>query len=1150
MAYDLYQSSKLNKETLTKNNSFVSDARLMLTQRENYDLKDLETPEQVYDQFMEHFRYQNVNEVTALLDLEHVQKLDETGKKRFGRLMNTYDRMDSDLGLNAAQDYLGGVLTAPSTYAGAFSFGAGKAASQAGLQGVKWGIRQAIKSGGLRSAAGSMAVEGAGAGATVYAQESTRVESKMKDEVDLTQVGLATGVSTLTGGLLGLGLGTRKAMTSNVGGRLSRISTLRDNKGIQLAHKTATQETFKNASTKTTAGTIADVLIRRAEEIATEKAAKTGKKARKASLRETVGEQIKEGEEVLKNKGMGWDMTATMDVMTIQNISAAAARIDELIPKDIPNLPKGTLERLTSRFTRGLSFVPDEDLTKILRDHNVTKRQLMSVYPTIVSEAGRVLQAQSAIGSKLGKASKDAVKRVATQLDELDQLLIRQGINAVEQTAPVRRELDDIVDKNAFQRLHSTWVDVNKARIGFMTMQTTTTIRNTSNGYLRNFNYALDNLGTGLVYLGKGSFKSAMNPTDEMAKAEAKRAVRTGVAMIKGNFASAVLQKDLVLGLESNSTNALFTYMRNQPELEQTITRALLRDLGDVAGITGDEGGILKAARTVNFFNTMSDNMFKRAVFSREIDKALRIKPLVITKKVNMTRPDGVRITEVKDTYDTLDKVVSSGNIGSIDDKVFADAMKEALEFTYQTSDFSQRKGYFNKGASAFINIASTSFGGMFAPFPRYMVNQFRFAYEHSPLMGLINLGGIKNKVPPKILAKNPDNITDPIEKMEYNNALKDFKYIDNDKILGVDFSEEAIGKQISGLGMIGTFMALRYNFGDSTTGPYEYINPITGDKVDARASIGPFSMYAWAADLMYRYNVGGFRGEDAPVYEGDKFTARPILEALVGQQGRAGTGLDMIDTTVNLFIDNFDDEEDFVDFEAGAAKFIGSYLNTYTVGAGTLKDILGTVDERYRRLPDNADVDFLDYVFNQAVRSIPIPYTEEDKLLPSTYKSSPVERNNPILKLVTGLTPLESQNFVKDEMDRLRLDYFNVVPKRIRMDPELNSEAKALMGKFVERELASFINSPDYTGSLNDEQKKSKLKTQINILRTTARNAVMDPNRYGHLPTTSSEVQHLLKIGYFNKSKAERKLLKANYASLNEGADLEEDEEWGFQVK
>ena len=61
-----------------------------------------------------------------------------------GRLMSAFDKMDSDLGLAAAGDYLGGVFTAPSTYAGLFSFGAGKAGAVAANQGIKFGIRQAL----------------------------------------------------------------------------------------------------------------------------------------------------------------------------------------------------------------------------------------------------------------------------------------------------------------------------------------------------------------------------------------------------------------------------------------------------------------------------------------------------------------------------------------------------------------------------------------------------------------------------------------------------------------------------------------------------------------------------------------------------------------------------------------------------------------------------------------------------------------------------------------------------------------------------------------------------------------------------------------------------------------------------------------------
>lgn len=80
--------------------------------------------------------------------------------------MDTFDKMDSDLGLKAAGDYLEGIFTAPSTYAGAVSFGTAKVGALAVNQGVKLGVRQA-----LRTGIGSAVVEGVAAGATVYAQE-------------------------------------------------------------------------------------------------------------------------------------------------------------------------------------------------------------------------------------------------------------------------------------------------------------------------------------------------------------------------------------------------------------------------------------------------------------------------------------------------------------------------------------------------------------------------------------------------------------------------------------------------------------------------------------------------------------------------------------------------------------------------------------------------------------------------------------------------------------------------------------------------------------------------------------------------------------------------------------------------------------------
>ena len=134
MSYNLYGDNYLNKETLLQNDEFLSDARTFLIKRGGYSADDVRDKEDVYAGFLEHFRYQNVNEVTATRDLFYAQSDDTTDKEKegMGRLMDTFDKMDTEFGLAAAQDYLGGVLFAPSTYAGMFSFGAGKAGANIG----------------------------------------------------------------------------------------------------------------------------------------------------------------------------------------------------------------------------------------------------------------------------------------------------------------------------------------------------------------------------------------------------------------------------------------------------------------------------------------------------------------------------------------------------------------------------------------------------------------------------------------------------------------------------------------------------------------------------------------------------------------------------------------------------------------------------------------------------------------------------------------------------------------------------------------------------------------------------------------------------------------------------------------------------------
>ena len=77
---------ELDKETLMSDDDFVSDASAFLRDRGGYE--DLMTSDVVFDRFMEHMRFQDSNEVTAIRDLEYAQNTDLEGKQRFGRLMD------------------------------------------------------------------------------------------------------------------------------------------------------------------------------------------------------------------------------------------------------------------------------------------------------------------------------------------------------------------------------------------------------------------------------------------------------------------------------------------------------------------------------------------------------------------------------------------------------------------------------------------------------------------------------------------------------------------------------------------------------------------------------------------------------------------------------------------------------------------------------------------------------------------------------------------------------------------------------------------------------------------------------------------------------------------------------------------------------
>ena len=86
------QADKLSKEDLVNDANFQEDALTFLMERQG--LQENLTSEEVYDRFMEHMRFHNVNEITTLRDLEYAQNANIEGKLRFGSLIDAFDKVD------------------------------------------------------------------------------------------------------------------------------------------------------------------------------------------------------------------------------------------------------------------------------------------------------------------------------------------------------------------------------------------------------------------------------------------------------------------------------------------------------------------------------------------------------------------------------------------------------------------------------------------------------------------------------------------------------------------------------------------------------------------------------------------------------------------------------------------------------------------------------------------------------------------------------------------------------------------------------------------------------------------------------------------------------------------------------------------------
>lgn len=1069
-------------------NSAIREAAMRFA-RDRLGMSDV-SEDDAMEEFIEHFRAFNVNELTAANDYRYVsaaasdatERKDENAAQRLSdyRLLHqTFAEMPafSDNWMTATGDYAEGILTAPSTYVGLLLPGAGKAGGVATQQAAKLAVQQTLKQSlkspistlAAKAAANpiktAVAVEGTAGMLQNVAAQKAEIAADLRDDYSGTETALAFGLSgapVAVLGSIGKGILTRK-VEEGTGDLVEQAS-----KAVEKANEKAVAKADKTLeNNKEIASTLSSAL----RPLDPEQVAK-GKE-----VREEIGEQVG-----LKPSGDTEGLARTLDaepksilageptlVVSIdqQRTKRIFAATVDIMKKNKKGLLEG--ERVTEGVARTIRSMNDKKsgsgdkfYRDILKEYNLTHDDFANLLMADVSDAARKLQ-QASAASRAFKNLNAVASDSLFALNDVAKASVEKVGKAIEK-GDVRKALDatDEMEGNAkegfFKKLDSV-------RLASMTSQTATTVRNTVSGYGR--------VGIDTV----------------------TKAVDRGIARFLGqkvetpNEDIMAVAYGLVNKKESKAIREIFE-MGFHKKASQ-----LFRELQDI-----EAGGGVKMtrmrhySRELNALNTLSDNMFKRAAFVGSLKRQLNeayTKKLKAGDKVNI---DDYNLIEVIKRGD-FNKVFG-GKEGS---KLLDKAVEDALYFTYQKSPS-------NPAARAIIQgIHSAPFlTTSLVPFPRFIANAMRFTYEYSPLY---LLQGAKRS-----LFRDENNY-------------------------------EEVSKALVGTGMIAGAYAFR-------SSEYAGENWWEGKTADGKTyDLRPFfpaAPYLFVADMMKRSIEGD------PVF-GDRNFITDAIQALTGTQFRAGFGIYAIDSALkDLFRDDIDATQKASTIGANfGSNIISTFTIPLTAGQDLYNTFLAPDDELIIRQTNSSNI--FDLMVNKSLARIPANYRLEQLLAdsiglnpPEIYefptRDEPMRRQTPISRQFAGVLLQERRNFLENEMARLKISRRKLSQKT--GVPEADQLINALIGEYATNYIVPVIqNSKTYKEAPSDEQ-AAILKAYIDDFRgdvmelVKLRSRSSGVERYGFDPMQRAAFNKLSAMAQ-KRAKARYEKMYPNYEE--KGYDYEE---------
>ena len=501
--------------------------------------------------------------------------------------------------------------------------------------------------------------------------------------------------------------------------------------------------------------------------------------------------------------------------------------------------------------------------------------------------------------------------------------------------------------------------------------------------------------------------------------------------------------------------------------------RSLIRSAFDIEYQMGANSAFARVGRGLNILNTYVDNTVKKAVLLGEFRK-------------------------IAGGNAELNEIISTGQLKNWllkNQDAVKQGMNETLSVVYQKG-YKAEDGVASFLAEKFIKtVAHSPYSPLltqFVPFPRYLANQTEFIYKHLPLISLLA----------------------PISKSIAG------------KELGRGALRKRLAQNVSGVALLYGAMQLKVLQGPGVAwNQYRDMSgPEKGTVSDITALLGPFGFSQVAMDMIFRMSEGEIKNlvpikskKEFPTV--DRFNIpelRDIFKALTGVQGRAGTGLYIIDTLAEDILDaadaiNSDDEGQSLEAtQKILGRFVANYINSALVPVGMFRDLQGTFDPEGRVINDNDNVDVFQYLINQTIRGLPntaaIRNTEKFLGIPPALSSvlhslrgpqvpqafpggQPRTRRTPLVRQFTGYTPiygLEGIPPVEEELTNLGITRRQYFPYDKSKGPAFRNFHKLFMGIRADREITRLINRPEYQ-EMTNEQKRYELLNYVAQQRTEA---------------------------------------------------------------